>query len=406
VEKLVEYKAVDTAVTDAEYRRRICALLPGIQARAEQTEAARRLPQETFDELCEAGAFKIFQPKRWGGYELHPQTYFDTIFDLSKACPATGWVYGVFGPHVWAIASMANQAQVDVWSDNPEAIASSSFAPTGKATPIDGGYILDGRWKWSSGSDGCSWVIVGGIVTQPDGTVETRNFLIPRTQYRIEDTWYSLGLRGTGSNDIVIDQVFVPHHRTQSMKDAYYCRHPGQKENDGPLYRLPFLGFFSPLLSYAALGAAQGAYELFVQKTAAAAGKLHKGVDLAEETATHLRIANAISDIESSRLMLASLIHEMYEVTLAGEIASIHIRKRVRFESAKAVDRAANAVFEIFKASGSGVVAAANPIQRYVRDVLTARTHMANIVERFATLFVRDMLGVAGEPVGPQDFIV
>ncbi len=391
-------------VTPTDYSERVRGILDFISRRKDAADAERRIPQETFDDLTAAGIFKVFQPKRWGGYELPPMSFFDAVYEISEVCPSTGWVYGVIGPHTWEVAAMSNQAQIDVWGENPDALVSSSFAPMGRVERVQGGYKLDGLWKYSSGADGCQWVLVGGVTPGEGGKPDVRNFLLPRSDYKVIDTWRTMGLKGTGSNDVLIENVFVPEHRSNSLEDAYYCRNPGQLENDGALYRLPFMALFAPLLSFAALGAAKGAHTWFVKSISAAAGKLNKGYDLAEETGTHLRMAKAISDIEASRALLTALINEMYQHALHEETIPLLLRKRIRFEAANAVDRAADAVMTIFKASGTSVVNEGHALQRYVMDVLTARTHVANIVERGATLYAREAFGVAGEPRGPGDF--
>jgi 3-hydroxy-9,10-secoandrosta-1,3,5(10)-triene-9,17-dione monooxygenase len=400
-------QAVDSETTfvgPAEYEARVRQLLPTVAARSAGAEAARRLPTETVADFQRAGLFRVFQPRRWGGFELPPMTFFSTIYELSRVCPSTGWVYGVIGPHSWEVAALPDEAQRDVWAENPQVLVSSSFAPTGKVEKVAGGYILDGTWKYSSGCDACDWAIVGGAVARVGSAPDMRNFLLPRSDYEIVDTWRTMGLKGTGSNDLVIRRAFVPEYRSNSHEDLYYCNNPGRLHNTGPLYRLPFMALFSPLLAFAALGAASGAHAHFVKYIASAAGVLNKGYDLAEEPATHLRLAAAISDIEASYALLASLIDQMYADALAGRDIPLLLRKRIRFESAQGVERATRAALEIFRASGTSVINIGHPIQRFVLDVLCARTHIANNIDRVATLYARELLGVAGPPRGPGDF--
>lgn len=384
-------------VSVEEYYQRVQALLPNIKSRTDEAEKSYQIPAATFKDLNEAGIFKVFQPRRWGGFEMPPMTFFNTIYDISEVCPSTGWIYGVINPHSWEVAAMENQAQVDIWGDDPDAIISSSFPPMGKVEKVDDGYILNGRWKYSSGANGCTWVLVGGVIPRKDKMPQLRNFLIPISEYEIVDTWRTFGLRGTGSNDIVIKDVFVPEHRSNDLEDAYYCNNPGQQVNTGPLYRMPFMALFAPLLSFAALGAAKGAYNQFVEYITSTAGTLNKGYDLSREDRIHVRIADSISDIESSKMMLTSLINEMYDYARADEKIPLILRKRVRFEAANAVERATNAAMNIWKASGTGIINDDNLVQRYVRDVLTARTHLANITERSATLFAKEAVGIAPE---------
>ena len=242
-------------------------------------------------------------------------------------------------------------------------------------------------------------------MVKPGRPPDVRNFLLPLADYEIVDTWHTMGLRGSGSNDIVVRDAFVPAHRSNSLEELYYLRSPGRAVNTGPLYRLPFMALFAPLLSYAALGAAKGAHDHFVKYISEAAGKINKGYDLAEEGATHLRLASSISDIESSYQLLSSLIDEMYQCALDDREIPLLLRKRIRFEAANSVDRAMNAALEIFKASGTSVINTGNPIQQYVLDIMCARTHIANNRDRIATLYARELVGVSGSAKGPADFL-
>lgn len=386
-----------------EYARRVDSILPALRERAVAAENMRRLPQETFDELKSLGIFKVFQPKRLGGFELPPMVFFDSLMKLAEACPATGWVYGVIGPHGWEIAAMHDEVQRDVWGENPDAIISSSYAPMGKVEEVDGGFRLNGRWRWSSGSDGAEWCLLGGLLFQEDGIPQQHAFLLPRKDYEIEDTWHAMGLCGTGSNDIVVKDAFVPQERSHNMVDAYYFRNPGREVNPGPLYTLPFFALFAPLLSYAAFGMAKGAYKCYLDQTIAATKR--PGPNWAESQATHLRVAHAISNIESSYHMLTHLIEEMTAYSNRGEEAPLKLRKRIRFEAANGVARATEAVRLLYEASGSTVADDGHPIQKYFRDIHTARVHVANNVENMASMFAREELGVAGEPKLPPDFL-
>ncbi|MGH6617144.1 acyl-CoA dehydrogenase family protein [Sphingomonas sp.] len=392
------------AVTPAAYAARVQTMATRLPEWIDRAEEDRQLPPEFFAACTQAGLFKVFQPRRWGGFELPPLSFFDAIYELSRVYPSAGWVYGVIGPHSWEVAALSHQAQADVWGEDPDAVISSSFAPMGKVIPVDGGYRLDGTWKYSSGSTGCSWVLVGGAVTRPGGPPDIRNFLLPLSDYAIVDTWQTMGLKGTGSNDIVIRDAFVPDYRSNSLEDLYYGNNPGRRENDGPLYKLPFMALFAPLLAYAAMGAAIGAHTLLTRYIADGAGTLNKGYDLAEEGHTHLRLARAVSDIEASRALLDALIGRMYAHALADEEIPLLLRKRIRFEASHAVERAYVAVMDIFRAAGTSVIAAGHPIQRHVLDVMTARTHIANNLDRIATFYGRELLGIAGPPKGPGDF--
>ncbi len=206
--------------------------------RVEHTCSLRRVPDETVEELKRAGLFRLLQPARWGGAEAHPNHFFDTQRAIARACASTGWVYGVVTVHAWQLALFPLQAQEDVWGEDPDALISSSYAPTGKVEKAPGGYRISGRWSFSSGCDHCGWVFVGGFAPS-DGPPDMRTFLVPRSDYTIEDNWHTFALQGTGSKDIVMNEVFVPEHRTHRFADGFRCLSPGNEQNHSTLANRP-----------------------------------------------------------------------------------------------------------------------------------------------------------------------
>ena len=185
-------------VTGATVLAAIGELLPVIRQRAQEAEDARCVPQESVKALAETGFFRLLQPARFGGLEADPITFYTAVRMIASACGSTGWVSSVVGVHAWQLALFPAQAQEDVWGTDPATRMSSSYAPTGKAKLTDGGYRLDGRWSFSSGCDHASWVLLGGIVTNDEGQpVDFCTFLLPNTDYTIDDVWDTVGLRGT-----------------------------------------------------------------------------------------------------------------------------------------------------------------------------------------------------------------
>src|SRR3954465_2846220 len=193
-------------------------LLPTFRSRAEEAERLRVVPEASIKELEETGFFTLLQPKRGGGIEADPVDFYTAVRDIAGACGSTGWVSSVVGVHPWQVALFPDEAQQAVWSADTSTRLSSSYAPTGKATVTDGGYILSGKWSFSSGCDNCSWVLLGGLVFNADGNVvDFKTFMVPRKDYTINDVWHMIGLLGTGSNDIVVDDAFIPAAFTPSM---------------------------------------------------------------------------------------------------------------------------------------------------------------------------------------------
>jgi 3-hydroxy-9,10-secoandrosta-1,3,5(10)-triene-9,17-dione monooxygenase len=218
-------------MTGKEFIERAQALVPAVKARAQQAEQLRRLPEETFHEFQEAGLFRALQPACFGGFELDPVNFYEAVIEIGAACASSAWVLAVLGVHQWHIALFSPRAQEEVWGRTPHAVASSSYPPTGKMERVTGGFRVSGRWTFSSGCDYADWALLGGVVRsqgEAGSFPEVLAFLVPRLDCRIEDTWHVAGLVGTGSNDVVIEEAFVPDYRACSFLDAFAQRSPGQ----------------------------------------------------------------------------------------------------------------------------------------------------------------------------------
>jgi len=387
-------------MTPEEYLRRVRALIPAIRERALPAERLRRLPEETFAEFQEAGLFRCLQPKRYGGYELDPGTLYQAVMEIGAVCGSTAWILGVIGIHNWHLALFASQAQDDVWGKDTGIQVSTSLAPTGTVTRVDGGFRLRGRWSFSSGCDFCQWAALGGLVPPlGDGDApDMRTFLVPRSDYTIDDTWYAVGLCGTGSKDVVVDDAFVPEYRTHSYRDAFYLTNPGAAVNDAPLYRLPFGLVFPACISSPAIGVALGALEAFRDQTTIRISPRDRS-RVAEDPFAQLALAEAAAEVTAARDRLLGNFAEAMRTVRDGTALSLAQRARYRWDTAKAVDRSVRAVDRLFEASGGRGVFLDNPIQRAWRDVHAIRAHAGNNLERAAFVFGRSEFGLP-----PVDF--
>jgi len=241
-------------------------LLPTLRERADEAERLRVVPEASVKELEETGFFRLLQPKRYDGLESDPIDFYTAVRDIAGACGSTGWVASVVGVHPWQVALFADEAQQAVWGDDTSTRLSSSYAPTGKAVQTEGGFTLSGKWSFSSGCDHCQWVLLGGLVFNTEGqVVDFRTFMVPRADYEIVDVWDMVGLRGTGSNDIVVNDVFIPEAFTLSMGDTGRCFGPGQEQNTSDLYKLPFHSIFTGTITTPIIGMAMGAYNEHVE---------------------------------------------------------------------------------------------------------------------------------------------
>ncbi len=367
-------------MTDHVARAR--ALLPALEERVHEADELRRLPDATVADFREAGFFRMFQPARYGGAEVEPRVFFEVQMTIAAACPSSAWVLGVVGVHAWQLALFPPRAQEEVWGADPHALISSSYAPSGKVTRVEGGYRLSGRWSFSSGCDHCGWVFLGGFApVAPGEKPDMRTFLLPRTDYRIEDNWHVVGLRATGSKDIVVQEVFVPEHRTHRLIDGYFQKSPGNEVNPAPLYRLPFGQVFVRSVSTSALGIAQGALDAYlkVARDRVAAGD---GAKVAEDPSTQTVCARAAAEIEDVRAILFRNFDEMMAAVRAGAELPVEKRARWRYESSSAVERCRVVVADLFTSSGGRAIFLASPILRFFLDAHAARAHFANNPEK------------------------
>lgn len=378
-----------------EYLGRTRELLPAIRARARQTEGLRRLPDETFAEFQEAGLFRALQPKRYGGYELDPGVFYQAVAEVGAVCGSSGWVFGVIGVHNWHLAIFPPQAQEDVWGEDDSVQASTSIAPTGTVERVTGGFRLKGRWSFSSGCDFCQWAVLGGVAPSaeagapPDG----RAFLVPRRDYRIEDNWHVTGLCGTGSKDLVVEDAFVPEHRTHSFLDAFHLKHPGCAINPAPLYRLPFALIFRYGITSPAIGAAQGALDAFREQTGRRVNLMDNS-RAAEDPFMQVRLAESATEVAAAYQRMHEIFAEMMAYAPAGEEIPLEKRARYRWDGGQAVAWSVKAVDRLFEAAGGRALFLDNPIQRAWRDVHAMRAHAGNHPERAAMVFARSELGL------------
>ncbi len=211
------------------------SLAPRIRERSAEAEALRHMPERTIQDFVETGLVRLLQPLRWEGHELGFDTLVSTAIEIAKACGSSGWCYSVLAIHFWLLSLFPERAQQDVWGRRSDTLIGTALAPAGQPTRADGGFQLSGSWPFASGIDFCEWVILGGLLPPPEpGHPEMRFFLVPKQDYRVDDTWYAAGLRGTGSSNVVLDDVFVPEHRTVAVDgpnpapcgNASFCGQP------------------------------------------------------------------------------------------------------------------------------------------------------------------------------------
>lgn len=370
-------------------------LLPGIAGRAVTTDETRIVPTETMRELTEVGFFRMLQPKKHGGLEVDPSHFYRAVRSIAGACGSTGWVASVMGVHPWQVALFPRAAQEDVWAEGPDVLMASSYAPVGQLAPVDGGFRLQGRWSFSSGCDHASWLLLGALVTGPTGSpVDFVTSLVPRSEVELVDVWDTIGLRGTGSNDVVVTDVFVPDHRTLRNFEHSQLSGPGQKVNKGALYRLPFGSVFTTTVTAPILGAVQGCLDDFVATMADRLRLSLGGGRFADDNFAQVAVARAASEVDAAVLQMDRNIAEMYAAASAGREIGMELRLRTRRDQVRGTERALLAIDTLFKTAGGSSLRRDNAIGRAWRDAHAGSVHVANDVERTLRLYGQGAFGM------------
>ena len=369
-------------------------LLPALRERAQETEDLRAIPDESLKALDEIGFFKLLQPEQWGGLQCDPTVYCEAVRRIASACGSTGWVAGVLAVHNWHLALFDQQAQEDVWGDDTSVRISSSYAPMGSAHLVDGGYLVSGRWQWSSGSAHSDWAFVGGPVIKDGRPVDFGSFLIPRTEYTIDDVWNVVGLRGTGSNTIVVKDVFVPRHRFLSYKSMNDGTAGGYQTNTAPVYKMPWGTVHPTTISAPIVGMAYGAYEAHVEHQGKRVRAAFAGEKSKDDPFAKVRIAEAASDIDAAWRQLSGNVADEYALLLAGREIPFELRARARRDQVRATGRAIASIDRLFEAAGATALANGTPLQRFWRDAHAGRVHAANEPERAYLIFGNNEFGL------------
>jgi 3-hydroxy-9,10-secoandrosta-1,3,5(10)-triene-9,17-dione monooxygenase len=360
------------------------AMGPALVQRRAQSKADRRVPDETVAEFEQAGFFKILQPEQWGGYAMDPQVFYAVGLEVARFCPSSAWILGVIAVHNWQLAVFDDQAAQDVWADDPTVLISSSYAPVGKVKVVEGGFRLSGRWSFSSGSQHCKLAFMGAVVPNPDAPIDMANnstILVPISDYEIVHNWDVVGLQGTGSHDIVVDDVFVPEHRTHKSMDGFLCDNPGNAVNDAPLYRMPFMQVFVRAVCTATLGACDGALDAFIEVAKTRRVGPNK---MKNDPFSRVIAAEAKASIEEMKLTMIRNFEAMMACCRAGEPIPIEDRVRYRYDSAVVADRCLALSSKMLKAAGSGGIRMDSDLLSFHLDILASQAHVANHSTPFA----------------------
>ncbi|MGD8416952.1 MAG: hypothetical protein PVH91_07840 [Pseudomonadales bacterium] len=341
------------------------------------------LTDRTVQLLKASGGFRLLLAKDLGGEEAHPNEFLDWVIATGAHQPSAGWVAGVVGVHPWEISFMDPKLQAEVYGDDPDTLTASPYAPFGRARPVEGGFLLSGDWPYSTGTDFCAWVILGGMVTDADGNLprgrpDVRHFMLPRGDYEIvDDSWNVMGLKGTGSKNVRMQNVFVPDYRVSESWKVTEGIYAAERRPGSPLYAMMFGIMFPAAIAAGTLGIAEGALRMqhrYMEARVSVSGSV------AKTDPTYLSaLAVAEADLAASKCHLKSLVSELYDYVSHGHSITPEQRLKFRRDQVRASDRVFESIAPLARLAGSAGVQEANDLERWWRDLQTAITHICNV---------------------------
>ncbi|MEU6444850.1 acyl-CoA dehydrogenase family protein [Streptomyces sp. NPDC047046] len=381
--------------TAEELKARATALVPLLKENAARAESERRVPEENIEALAEAGLFRLTVPRRLGGFETNFRTLLEVTSELARGCGSTAWVTTLINVTNWTVGLFPERAQLDVWGSGPDARVCGVLAPTSTSRKVEGGWRVTGRWGFASGSLHAQWANLGIPLTDESGAqTDQGSALIPLTDLTIDDTWYVAGMRGTGSNTLVADDVFVPEHRVLSTTRGVVGDYPTEHK-DEVLYRSAMVPVLALVLAGPQAGLAQAALEHVVASLGKGKGISYTFYEKAAEApSTQIQLAEAAQLVDTARLHLLRAADDIDTWAASGTYMPLEIRARVRMDTGYVARRAREAIDTLVSIHGAGSFAEANPLQRIWRDQETGSRHAVVNPAIASELYGRALLGI------------
>ncbi|HEY5209359.1 MAG TPA: acyl-CoA dehydrogenase family protein [Stellaceae bacterium] len=374
----------------AEILKRASGLIPTLRVRAARCEAGRRVPDDTIADLIDSKLLRICQPARFGGSELGWDTLCEMSIEMARGDGSQAWVANVYGEHPYIVAMFADEAQHEVWDDDPDALIAGSLLPAGNKTEkVDGGYRLSGKWPFASGIHHANWALVGEIGEVADGQRDHFLFLVPAADYAIDDDWFTVGMTGTGSASVVLDDRFVPAHRIIRGSDILAGTTPGTRVNTAPLYRMPLMGYAQTALAAVPIGVALGMVDDFKNFIR---GKSKAPPPIAGMELLHARLSESAVEIHAASMLLVGAARRNMNKLIAGVALAESDAATTARDSGYALLLAKRAASRIFEATGAHGTYLSTPIQRGFRDVEVAGNHGSLTWERAALRYAQTAL--------------
>ncbi|MGD9536832.1 MAG: acyl-CoA dehydrogenase family protein [Alphaproteobacteria bacterium] len=366
-----------------------------VRERSDQAEQDRHLPIETVELMRAEGLHRILQPARHGGAAAHFSGMVDVVETISQACCAAGWCLTQYCSHNCLLGYWPAEGQDDIWGPMPDAVVAGVLIPgCGKARKVDGGWRLSGRWPFASGVYGADWFIGAAFAENGDGAPVAQMHAVPRKDYEILDTWHTAGLRGTGSADVAVDDVFVPAHRALPIELTKGGGNaPGCTVNPATLYKLPAFAMFSINQSTVAVGLAQATYDAYIEQARTRIARL-SGKSIADYSTAQVKVGEADTAIKMARMLLHDCCERGMAVAERGEVAPMPLKTELRAKATMAGKLSAEAVDLLFQLSGGAGLYDRNPVSRAMRDMNCIRGHITQNWDVNASNHGRVLMGL------------
>ncbi len=381
-----------TSPTVDQVLESVRALLPAIRERAKDAEDNRSIPQVSAQEFLDAGLARMLLPKRYGGTELGMQAWVDVCVEIGKADAAHAWCASLMIHHPHYLAQFPDAAQADVWGDGPDVSVALTFTPTSKVEQVAGGYRLSCAIPYLSGINHSSRVVIGGMVPTGKGPPDWTLFLIPGQAFSIKDTWHTVGMRGTGSNTVVVDDIFVPFEHTLRVDDMRESTTPGAKLNTAAMFRAPWIYYANLTFLAPMLGAALGALEDYRAWTAERMSLF--GSPVAHYTSVQVHLARAAANLDAADLLMRRCVEDAER----PDAVRADLRTRAYRDQSRASELIVDAMEMIMKISGAAGFATSSSIQRAWRDVHFAASHVGLNPEVSFAAWGREQFGIERDP--------
>lgn len=369
------------------------ALLDELRSHSAWSEEHRRLADSSLDALREAGLLRLLVPARVGGDQLGLAEMVEAVRSTAWADGAASWVLMVLTAHDWMMGSMSEQAQDEVYADGPDTVIPGSLAPAGSAIEIDGGWRVSGRWPFASGAVHGRWYLVGSIEAVAEEGTRPRlvHVVLCRDEVELDDTWHPVGLRGTGSGDVVAENVLVPGHRAIDSGTLLGGRSPWSARHGTDLYKVPILPGLAAHVAASALGMAEAGLADAAERFGIQDDR-YSGSAKVDRPGLHLRMAESTAELRTAELLINDTV-ELLQAAAAGADSKA-LRAKAKYQATYVIELCRRAIDRITSAAGGRALFDSSRLQRCFRDVTMASQHAVADLDTVGQAYGRTLLGL------------